>query len=184
MRSSGAWATGRALQNTGNIYLVGLSGCGKSTVGPILAQRSGWTFVDTDHLIEEATGMEVAEIFGTLGEAAFRTYETNMIEQIATLLRDVVVSLGGGAILSGRNRTLLHETGTVVYIKASPDVLAERLARTSERRPLLKSGGGNLAQTLERMLDQRARLYEEAHLTVESDGLSPEQIADQVQAGL
>jgi shikimate kinase len=172
------------LRNSGNIYLIGLSGSGKSTVGPLLAERLRWVFFDTDDLIEATTGMAVTDIFSAFGEPAFRQHETAMIEHVATMFRDVVASLGGGAVVSGKNRTLMHETGTMVYLKASPAVLAERLAEGSARRPLLHGAEGDLVRTLQRLLDRRSPLYEEAHLTINSDGLSAEEITDRIVAAL
>lgn len=182
MRSGSASWTGRRLRNTGNIYLTGLSGSGKSTVGPVLAEHLSWSFVDTDRLIEEATGMAVADIFSTLGEAAFRQHETNMVEHVARMFRELVISLGGGAILSGKNRGLMHETGIVVYLKASPALLAERLADRSELRPLLHEPGEDLGKRLEALLEERRPLYEEAHLTIETGGLSADRIAEEILA--
>lgn len=167
------------MRNNGNIYLTGLSGSGKSTVGPLLAQRLGWAFVDTDDLIEQSTGMAVTDIFNALGEAAFRERETEMIRHLATMFRELVVSLGGGAVLSGSNRSLLHESGTVVYLKATPDRLAARLGEGAASRPLLKTDP-DLTRRLKTLLDQRAPLYEEAHLTVETDDLDADAIAGRI----
>jgi shikimate kinase len=181
-KSGNASLTGRPLPNTGNIYLTGLSGSGKSTVGPVLAEHLQWSFVDTDRLIEEATGMAVADIFSTFGESSFRDHETNMIEHVARMFRELVVSLGGGAIVSGKNRGLMHETGTIVYLKASPEILAERLADRSEVRPLLHVPGEDIAQRLRRLLEERRPLYEEAHVTIETGDLSADRIAQEILA--
>ncbi len=170
------------MRSTGNIYLTGLSGSGKSTVGPVLAKRLGWSFVDTDRLIEEATGMAVTDIFSTFGEPAFRQHETNMIEHVATMCRELVVSLGGGAIVSGTNRSRLHETGIVVYLKASPHVLAERLEDRSELRPLLHAPDNDVATRLEQLLQERQALYEEAQLTIETGDLNAGDIAEKILA--
>ena len=170
------------MRNTGNIYLTGLSGSGKSTVGPVLAQRLGWSFVDTDRLIEEATGMAVTDIFSTFGEPAFRQHENNMIEHVTTMCRELVVSLGGGAIVSGENRSRLRETGIVVYLKASPRVLAERLEHSSELRPLLHTPDNDVAKRLGQLLQERQALYEEAQLTIDTGGLNAGDIAEKILA--
>ena len=172
------------MPNTGNIYLTGLSGSGKSTVGPVLAKRLGWSFVDTDRLIEEATGMAVTDIFSTLGEPAFRQRESEMIAHVATMFRELVVSLGGGAIVNGKNRSRLHETGTIVYLKASPTVLAGRLQDHNERRPLLHAPDGDVAGRLEALLKERQALYEEAQLTIETGDLDADAIVDRILAAV
>jgi len=170
------------LRNTGNIYLTGLSGSGKSTVGPVLAQRLGWSFVDTDRLIEETTGMAVTDIFSTFGEPAFRQHEANMIEHVTTMCRELVVSLGGGAIVNGENRSRLRESGIVVYLKASPRVLAERLENTSESRPLLHARDNDVTKRLGELLQEREALYEEAQLTIETGDLNAGDVAEKILA--
>ncbi len=172
------------MRNAGNIYLTGLSGSGKSTVGPLLAERLAWTFVDTDRLIEEATGMAVTDIFSTFGEPVFRDHETNMVQHVAAMFRELVVSLGGGAVVSGKNRSYLQESGTVVYLKASPRLLAERLDDGTELRPLLRTPENDVAGRLSQLLAERAPLYEEAHVTIETDGLDAETIAERILAAL
>ncbi len=181
-RFKDASTPGPPLRSIANVYLTGLSGSGKSTVGPILATRLGWTYVDTDRLIEGAAGMTVAEIFSTFGEDAFRRRETAIIEQIATASRQRVVALGGGAIIAPRNRLFLRESGLVVYLKASPHRLAERLATRTEIRPLLHTADGDVARRLARLLDERRDFYEEADLTIETDGLTADQIAEKIAA--
>lgn len=171
------------MRTGGNVYLTGLSGSGKSTVGPLLARRLGWAFVDTDDVIEASTGMAVTEIFNALGEAAFRERETEMIRHVTTMFRELVVSLGGGAVLSGTNRSLLHESGTVVYLKATPNRIAARLGEGAASRPLLQSDS-DLAGRLRALLTERAPFYEEANLTVETDGLDAAAIADRILAAV
>lgn len=149
-------------------------------MGPILAQRLGWAFVDTDRMIEEATGMAVTDIFSTFGEPMFREHETNMIAHVANMFRELVVSLGGGAIVNGKNRSLLHETGIVVYLKAAPRSLAQRLENSAELRPLLHAPDDDVAARLSRLLDEREALYEEADVTIDSEGLNAETIAARI----
>jgi shikimate kinase len=173
------------LPKTANVYLTGLSGSGKSTIGPLLAAHLAWSFVDTDQLIEESTGMTIADMFSSLGEEIFRNHEAGMIEHIAGMFREVVVSLGGGAIIAEENRSRMLETGLVVYLKASPKVLAGRLRQTALHRPLLQSGSEEeLAENLERLLAARAPLYEHANITVEIDRLSEEQTVAQIMGAL
>lgn len=185
MKSKDDFMNGMDSPDVGNVYLTGLSGVGKSTVGPLLAERLGWTFIDTDKLIEEATGMAVTDIFSTLGEETFRERETQMIDHLSSILRELVVSLGGGAILREGNRTLMRESGVVIYLKASPSLLAERLYGASEERPLLKAdSNAQLLHNLENLLEERAALYEQADITVETDGATVEDIVSRIQEAL
>jgi shikimate kinase len=135
-------------------------------------------------LIEEATGMAVTDIFSTLGEPAFRQHESDMIAHVTTMFRELVVSLGGGAIVSGKNRSRLHETGTVVYLKASPKVLAGRLEDHSELRPLLHTPENDVAKRLEALLKDRQALYEEAQVTIETGDLDADAIAAKILAAI
>ncbi len=119
-----------------NIYLVGLMGAGKTTVGKALAKRLGWQFHDSDHEIAARTGVSIPTIFEIEGEAGFRRRETQVIEEL-TNLRNVVVATGGGAVLAQQNRDCLSRSGVVVYLNASPAQLFER-TRHDRNRPLLQ----------------------------------------------
>ena len=119
-----------------NIFLVGLMGAGKTSVGKLLARRLGKIFYDCDHEIERATGVRVPVIFEIEGEAGFRERETRMLEQLVEV-PNVVLATGGGAVLSERNRRLLAQHGTVVYLRAGPQDLWHR-TRHDRNRPLLQ----------------------------------------------
>jgi shikimate kinase len=149
----------------GNVFLVGMMGAGKSTVGKALARRLGREFVDCDREIVERTGVPVATIFEIEGEAGFRRRESAMIAELATR-RGLVVATGGGAVLAEENRRLMHDNGTVVYLHAALEHLHERTKRDSSR-PLLARG--DRRATLAALLEARDPLYREAaHLVVES----------------
>lgn len=119
-----------------NIYLVGLMGAGKTTVGKALAKRLGWQFHDSDHEIAARTGVSIPTIFEIEGEAGFRRRESQVIAEL-TNLRNVVVATGGGAVLAEQNRDCLSMNGVVVYLNASPSQLYER-TRHDRSRPLLQ----------------------------------------------
>ena len=121
----------------GNIFLVGLMGAGKTSMGKVLARRLGKAFYDCDHEIERATGVKVAVIFDIEGEAGFRARETRTLEELVRRA-DIVLATGGGAVLSPANRKLLTEHGTVVYLRAAADDLWAR-TRHDKNRPLLKT---------------------------------------------
>src|SRR6185436_9960356 len=102
-----------------NIFLVGMMGAGKTSVGKLLARRLGKTFHDCDHEIERATGVRIPVIFEIEGEAGFRARERRMLAELVRRF-GVVVATGGGAVLADENRALLKANGTVVYLCASP----------------------------------------------------------------
>ncbi|WIM05295.1 MAG: shikimate kinase [Candidatus Nitricoxidivorans perseverans] len=150
-----------------NIYLIGLMGAGKTTVGRQLAKRLNRRFVDADHEIESRTGVRIPVIFEIEGEAGFRRREAQVIEALSRERR-LVLATGGGAVLDPANRACLRETGVVVYLHAVADTLFER-TRRDRGRPLLRVDDP-LAK-LRELLDQRDPLYREtAHLVVESGG--------------
>ncbi|MBI3044151.1 MAG: shikimate kinase [Betaproteobacteria bacterium] len=141
----------------GNIFLVGLMGAGKSSVGKLLARRLGKTFYDCDHEIERATGVKVAVIFEIEGEAGFRAREAKILAELVGH-RDIVLATGGGAVVSAINRKLLADNGIVVYLRASPADLWHR-TRHDKRRPLLRTTDPQ--RKLQQLFDERDPLYRE-----------------------
>jgi shikimate kinase len=142
----------------GNIYLVGLMGAGKTSVGRLLARRLGKSFYDCDHEIERATGVKVAVIFEIEGEAGFRARESRMLADLVRC-KEAVLATGGGAVLSSENRALLSANGIVVYLRAMPLDLWKR-TRHDKHRPLLKTADP-LAR-LEQLFEERDPLYRNA----------------------
>jgi shikimate kinase len=170
-----------------HLALVGMMGAGKSTVGAECARRLERPFVDVDDLVEATTGRSVAEIFGTDGEAAFRSLEHLALADAVASPAPLVIAAGGGAVLDPENRRLLARSCTVVWLQADPDELARRVAPHAERgeargdpdRPLL--AGGNPRETLERLTSLRAPAYEAvADAVVDTGGRSVVQVADAV----
>lgn len=149
----------------GNIFLVGLMGAGKTSVGKLLARRLRKTFCDSDHEIERATGVRIPLIFEIEGEAGFRTREHRMIAELVKR-RDIVLATGGGAVLAPENRTLLRANGVVVYLCGTPTDLWHR-TRHDRNRPLLQTPDP-LAK-LTALYEERDPLYREvAHLVVDT----------------
>ena len=122
----------------GSIFLVGLMGAGKTSVGKVLARRLGKAFYDCDHEIERATGVKVPVIFDIEGEAGFRAREARVLAELVTRT-DIVLATGGGAVTRESSRRCLKERGTVLYLHASPETLWGRV-RNSRNRPMLKVG--------------------------------------------
>jgi len=175
-----------------NIFLIGLSGSGKSTVGRIVAERLGKSLLDSDALVEEACGKRIPEIFAQHGEKHFRVCEMNVLAQVASTEQTAVIATGGGIVAHPENRALMRARGVVVYLSVDPATALQRLrtqqARATEDgispevRPLL-SGPDPLAN-LQNLLNTRSEWYEDAHFTCSTDGKSPEQVAYEIIAML
>lgn len=156
------------MQNSPNIYLVGLMGAGKTTVGRQLARRLGRRFLDSDHEIVERTGVPIPTIFEIEGEAGFRRRESQTIEEL-TAESGIVLATGGGVVMDPENRRRLHESGWVVYLDVPPALLYER-TRHDRNRPLLHVV--DPLGRLEELHAQRAPLYREvAHIVVDGGHL-------------
>lgn len=168
------------LRTDGNVILIGFMGCGKSSVGRKLAGLLAVPCLDTDVLIEEQEKMTIREIFTRMGQAYFRDAETRAVRSLTGREGRYVLSVGGGLPLRAENREILRKLGTVVYLKASVQTLAERLARDTTR-PLLQ-GEEPLEEKITRILSEREALYEEAcsHVVL-SDGKSVREVAQEIK---
>lgn len=166
-----------------NIYLIGYRGSGKTTVARLLAAELNRSFADTDQLIEQASAKTITEIFADEGEARFRKLETEMILRLPAD-EGIIVSLGGGAVLSQVNRDFIDANGKKVWLTAPPEVLWSRINADSEnfqQRPNLTDQGG-LAE-VEQVLAAREPIYAAcADFTVDVSDSEPEEIALQIAA--
>ena len=152
-----------------------MMGAGKSTVGPMLARDLSRRFVDLDEEIEREAGRSIREIFAREGEASFRALERRALERWAG--RDAVVALGGGAIAQEGSPEFLAATGTVVYLRADPEVLLARLGDGDER-PLLRDLEPTARRArIEALLEERRGAYESARIVIEAGGDDPEALA-------
>jgi shikimate kinase len=162
------------------LILVGMMGAGKTTIGDLLADRLGWRSFDSDAQIIADTGRSVPELFAAEGEAAFRAEEERVLTEALTGDEPVVVSAAGGVVLSPANRQLLARSGTVVWLRADPEVLARRVG-DGAGRPLLD---GDPASALAALDEVRRPLYESvASLVVDVDACTPDEVVEQILAG-
>lgn len=160
---------------TGNICLVGLMGSGKSTVGPLLAEKLDFTSVDLDANISSSLKRSIREIFEEQGEERFRAEESRQL-RLACANGKRVIACGGGVVLSPENRGFLRRQ-TTVYLKVSPEVLAQRVGAAKDR-PLL-AGAASPVQRLATLLKEREPLYLDcARITVLAEGKGPHVIVD------
>ena len=150
------------------IVLVGLMGAGKSKIGRQISIDFDIEFIDTDAEIENIAGMSIAAIFDLYGEEKFREIEAR---EISTLLKGkpAVISTGGGAYMQEKTRAIINQSGLSVWLKASPETLAERISNT-DSRPLLR--GKDPVKVLQQLAKERYPLYQEAELVIDTDGLS------------
>jgi len=162
-----------------NVVLVGFMGSGKSTVGPQLAQRMDRPFVDLDDVIEADAGRTVAEIFSSEGEAGFRERETRCLQR-ALEGSGSIVAVGGGAPMRDENWVRIREGNRVVALIAEPDELARRLNGSTDR-PLLQPGAPLVIASL---LPRRLPRYLEADMVIQTDGISPAEVAQRLHERL
>jgi shikimate kinase len=168
-----------------NLVLVGYRATGKTTLARHLAERLGWDWIDADVEIERRAGKSIARIFAEDGEPAFRDLESTVIAALCGQPR-LVVAAGGGAPLREESRRTMRKSGQVVWLTAAPETILKRMtgdATTADRRP----GLTNLPplEEIVQLLQRRAPIYREsAHLIVDTEGKSPEQLTEEILAQL
>jgi len=176
------------MKNTSLIFLVGFSGSGKSTVGPLLAKRRRVRFVDIDDMIERTSGMSIAEMFRTQGEPAFREAERAVLrDSIALCGGEAVIALGGGAFVGRENRRLIGESGVSVYLSCAERELYRRLSGKDDR-PLLNvrpKTGETLRQARLRriagLLARRRRYYEMSEVIVSTTNRTAHEVVYEIE---
>ena len=160
-----------------NIILVGPMGVGKTTIGSHLARKLKYDFVDSDTEIEKRTGASISLIFDIEGEEGFRKREAQMIGEL-TERRHIVLSTGGGSVVDETSRQNIRSRGFVVYLKASVDILYERLKK-SRNRPLMETE--DKQKVIEDLLAEREPLYlAVADVTIVTDGRSAQDVAREI----
>ncbi|WP_136526627.1 shikimate kinase [Geomonas ferrireducens] len=162
--------------NIRNIFLTGFMGCGKTTVGHVLAQRLGWAFVDLDHAIVEDAGMSVKEIFAAHGEPYFRELESRVLVRIAAGSGQVI-STGGGAVIDRGNRAVMRQYGRIVNLQADVPTIVARVSGNSER-PLLADDAS--VEKVRTMLKAREEFYADADLRIDTTGKDVAGVVDEL----
>ncbi|MEZ4722940.1 MAG: shikimate kinase [Flavobacteriales bacterium] len=166
------------------VFLWGMMGSGKSTVAKKLANRLGYSAVDTDQLIEAKTGKRINEIFEEKGEEYFRLLEEAVLDQVLDMRENLVVATGGGLPCFKSNASKMLGAGICIYLVASSDQLVSRLWQSTEKRPLLKDSRGKeaLFKQLESILEERAPYYEKATLKASAMNLDLVSLTGQVRS--
>jgi shikimate kinase len=159
-----------------NLVLVGFMGSGKSSVGRLLAARTGFALVDTDNLVVQDAGMPIPDIFRLHGEEHFRRLETAALQRLVGRI-GLIVATGGGVIVSPENRAILPRIGPVVWLDATTDHLHQRVRHS--KRPLLQTE--NPRRTLQELYDSREPLYRSvATVRIDSTSLTHRQTAQAI----
>ena len=158
------------------IALTGFMGSGKTTVGKVLADFLGCPFMDLDDLVVKKAGKSIPDIFAQDGEPAFRLLEAQVLRKTVEKYAEstAVLALGGGAVLAPSSAALLHEKTVCIYLRASLETLLARLEGETAGRPLADA-------SLADRLAAREPIYEKtAHVVIDTDGLSPDEVADEI----
>jgi len=168
-----------------NIFLTGYRATGKTSVAQLVAEQLGLEAIDADVFLESEARMTIAEIFEAEGEQGFRERESSVVHQLAQ--RDeLVVALGGGAIVREENRRAIQGRGVTVWLTASPEIIFDRMSTdplTGKRRPNLTATGG--LQEIQQLLEQRNPLYQEvADFSVDTEQMTPAEVAGEIIAKL
>jgi shikimate kinase len=151
-----------------NIYILGFMGCGKSSVGKLLARRLDWSYLDTDACIVQVSGKSIPSIFQAQGEREFRRLESAVIDRVTKLERHVI-SLGGGSVLNPKNWALISASGVTICLDFPVRILAQRLAGDEDRPLLQGTKDRDRMQRLTGLLEQRNPIYHKADLVLRYD---------------
>ena len=168
--------------NSKNIVLVGPMGCGKTTVGRLLANKLNQDFFDTDHEIINKTGVSIDHIFDIEGEEGFRQRESQILESLCDM-NNIVLATGGGVILLPKNREVLRSAGVVVYLSSSVEQLLRRTAK-SKTRPLLENSLDR-KKTIIEIVNARDKYYREvATIVVDTTGKKLNEVVNIIMSDL
>ncbi|MDX9724992.1 MAG: shikimate kinase [Bacteroidales bacterium] len=164
------------------IYLIGFMGSGKSTTGRRLASRLKWTFLDLDDKIEKSAGMKISNIFSEKGEDHFRELEHKALRDTENITRSVI-STGGGTPCFKDNMDFMIKTGLTVYLRLTPEKLKSRLAKSSDKRPLIKDiGKDELSDYITSKLAEREKWYLKADLVTDGFDVDIKDLCAKIRA--
>ena len=159
-----------------NVILCGFMGCGKSTIGTLLAEKLNFSFVDSDKVIEQRENMSVSEIFATHGEEYFRAVETAVINDLCKQ-NSQIIATGGGAVLNPSNANTLRNNGTVFFFDVTPETVLERL-KDDTSRPLLQKE--NKETAVRELMDTRRPIYiKHSHHTINANR-TPKAVSEEI----
>jgi len=158
------------------IFLVGMMGSGKSTIGKLLAERLGYDLVDIDSVIEEHAGISISEIFSLRGEAAFRRLESAVLADTANRIK-LVFATGGGILQNDENREIILNSGLVVWLNCSVETLSKRVG-DGTTRPLLQDH--DRRERLKQLIEERTPDYRQAHFQIDTEQNPLEEIVEQI----
>lgn len=165
-----------------NYILIGFMGAGKTSVGKLLAEKTGKRFLDTDDLIVQQIGLSINDIFAQHGEQHFRDLETNLLKALCDTAHGTVVSVGGGLPMRDENRVYLKKLGKVIYLSNSEATVIKRL-KNDTTRPLLKGSKDEVKEKVHNLMASRKPLYEDAaHHVIQTDKLSKEEVVEKILA--
>ena len=159
-----------------HIFFIGMMGTGKTTVGRKLAEEIGCPWVDMDQRLEAKFGFSIAEYFQQYGEKAFRQEESRLLKRLIDQ-SPAVITTGGGIVLNPENRMRMKKHGWVVHLTATPEELIRRL-KGDQSRPLL---AGDLEKRIRQISNERAKLYQFAHVTIDTTNQTPDQIRKKIK---
>ena len=171
-----------------HIFLIGVSGSGKTTVGKELAKKLKWPFIDVDRLVERKARLKIVDIFDGQGEPTFRRMESNAIKELALKgKKNAVIVLGGGAFENKSTRDWILLTGVSIWLKCSIKELTKRLMEQSDRPLLLKkaqtpySSKNELGKKIRNLLDRRKNNYKRAEFSISTTDKTPEKVAAEIE---
>ena len=174
---------------TPKLIITGFMATGKSSVGPLVARRLGWEFVDVDSVIIARAGKPIAQIFTDYGEAHFRQLERDAVAHLTSDRRRCphchgphpeVISTGGGVLVDESNCAALKRVGVIVCLTAQPDVIAARVERSKAKRPKLTEGGKPTLVRIQELMAERADAYARADIQIDTSHISVDLLADHV----
>jgi len=160
-----------------NLFLIGFSGSGKSSVGKKLAKNLSYNFLDTDRIIEKTTSLSIDETISTKGEKEFRSIETQVLSKI-DFSQNNVISTGGGLPTKKENINIMKKNGSIIWLKASIDSIYDRLKNSKEIRPLI--GNHIEKENIESLYNSRQSVYNIADVSIDTDNKNLDEITKEL----